>query len=121
MVQSKATSVDAFMAEVGDDRRPALERLRQLCREVLASWDEGMSYGMPAYGPPGAPVVAFNNQKQYVAFYAGATAVTRFADRLAGVDCGKGCIRYRKPAAIDFDLVRDILEDVRARNEAACG
>lgn len=120
MVQSKALSVDAFMAEVPEDRRPALERLRQLCREALTGLDEGMSYGMPAYGPPGAPVIAFNNQKQYVAFYAGATAVARFADRLAGVDCGKGCIRYRKPAAIDFDLVRDILEDVRARNGAAC-
>jgi uncharacterized protein YdhG (YjbR/CyaY superfamily) len=118
MVQSKAVSVDAFMAEVGDDRRPALERLRALCREELADWDEGMTYGMPGYGPPGPPLICFNNQKQYVAFYAGETAVIRFADRLAGVDHGKGCIRYRKPAAIDFDLVRDILREVRARNEA---
>jgi uncharacterized protein YdhG (YjbR/CyaY superfamily) len=119
MVQSKALSVDAFMAEVGDDRRPALERLRQLCREELAGWGEGMTYGMPGYGPPGPPVICFNNQKQYVAFYAGETAVTKFADRLAGAaDCGRGCIRYRKPGAIDFDLVRDILRDVRARNEA---
>ncbi|MEJ2817387.1 DUF1801 domain-containing protein [Caulobacter sp. CCG-8] len=118
MVQSKAASVDAFMAEVGDERRPALERLRALCREELAGWPEGMSYGMPGYGPPGAPVVAFNDQKQYIAFYAGQTAVARFADRLAGVDCGKSCIRYRKPDAIDFDLVRDILRDVRARREA---
>ena len=120
MVQSKATSVDAFMAEVPEDRRPALERLRQLCREELVGWGEGMTYGMPGYGPPGAPVVCFNNQKQYIAFYAGGTAVTRFAERLADVDCGKGCIRYRKPAAIDFDLVRDILKDVRARTEAMC-
>jgi len=120
MVQSKAVSVDVFLAEVGDDRRPALERLRALCREELAGWDEGMTYGMPGYGPPGPPVICFNNQKQYVAFYAGQTAVTRFADRLAGAaDCGKGCIRYRRPAAIDFDLVRDILRDVRARHEVA--
>jgi len=118
MVQSKAASVDVFMAEVGDDRRPALERLRNLCREELAAWPEGVTYGMPGYGPPGAPVVCFNNQKQYVAFYVGETAVEGFADRLAGVDHGKGCIRYRKPDAIDFDLARDILRDVRARNEA---
>jgi hypothetical protein len=36
MVQSKALSVDAFMTELSDDRRPALERLRRLCREELA-------------------------------------------------------------------------------------
>jgi uncharacterized protein YdhG (YjbR/CyaY superfamily) len=118
MVQSKATSVDDFMAEVGDDRRPALERLRDLCCEELAGWPEGMTYGMPGYGPPGAPVVCFNNQKQYVAFYVGETAVERFAVRLSGLDHGKGCIRYRKPGAIDFDLARDILRDVRARKEA---
>lgn len=118
MVQSKALSVDAFMAEVPEDRRPALERLRRLCREELSGWGEAMTYGMPGYGPPGPPVICFNNQKQYVAFYAGETAVTKFADRLAGVDRGKGCIRYRKPDAIDFDLVRDILREVRARNEA---
>jgi hypothetical protein len=38
MVQSKALSIDAFMTELSDDRRPALERLRRLCREELAGW-----------------------------------------------------------------------------------
>lgn len=121
MVQSRAETVDAFMAEVGPDRLPAIARFRDLCREHLTGWPERMSYGMPGYGPADAPpVVCFNNQKGYIAFYAGATAVERFQDRLGGADCGKGCIRYRKPDRIDFEVVADILRDIRARREGGC-
>lgn len=122
MVQSTAPDVDSFMLEVGPERLPYIQRFRELCRETLTGWEERMEYGMPAYGPADHPVVgvAFNNQKQHIAFYAGATAVERFADQLAGVDCGKGCIRYRNPKKIDFALVEAILKDIRARGEAAC-
>ena len=117
MVQSRAATVDAFMTEVGPERRPALERLRSLCLEHLTGWIEHMAYGMPAYGPEGvAPPVCFNNQKGYIAFYAGQTAVDTFKDRLGGADCGKGCIRYKAVGKIDFAVVADILKDIRTRN-----
>ncbi|QOV40764.1 hypothetical protein IM697_21645 [Streptomyces ferrugineus] len=32
-----------------------------------------------------------------------------FEERLAGQDMGKGCLRFRRPENIDFDLVRDLL------------
>ena len=120
MVQSKAASVDDFMSEVSPDRRPALDRLRGLCLEAFGAEHELMAFGMPAYGDPKLPWIAFNSQKQHIAFYAGQTAVDTFADRLKGVDCGKGCIRWRKPEAMDFDLIADILSDVRDRGLGGC-
>ena len=94
MVQSKAQTVDAWMAAVEPDRAGVLAEVRRLCRERLAGWEERMQWGMPGYGPAGADaVVSFNSQKQYVALYLGPTAIDRFADRLAGVDRGKGCLR----------------------------
>lgn len=120
MVQSKAASVDDFMSEVSPDRRPALDRLRSLCVETFGATSELMAHGMPAYGDPKLPSIAFNSQKQYIAFYAGQTAVERFADRLQGIDCGKGCIRWRRPEAMDFDLIADILSDVRDRGLKGC-
>ena len=33
---------------------------------------------------------------------------------LAGADHGKGCVRYCKPDAIDYDLWREIFRDVAA-------
>jgi uncharacterized protein YdhG (YjbR/CyaY superfamily) len=118
MVQSKAATVDAYLLTVDAPRRDAAERLRDLCRDLLPDWEERMTWGMPGYGPAGAdPAVCFNLQKNHIALYAGPTAVDRFADRLQGVDCGKGCVRYRRPAQIDWAVVADMLRDIRARGQ----
>lgn len=114
MVQSTAATVDQWMEEVDPDRREPLARLRGLCREVLADHAEGMEYGMPGYRK-GEFLTSFNSQKNYIAFYAGQAAIQKFADQLKGIDCGKGCIRYKKIDRIDFDVVRGMLEDIRSR------
>ncbi|MDB5470363.1 MAG: hypothetical protein JWR84_1923 [Caulobacter sp.] len=124
MVQSRAATVDAFMLEVGPERLPYIQGLRDACLKVLPGWDEKMSYGMPAYSPKGRPDigVAFNNQKQHVAFYAGQKAILRFAAELSvpGIDCGKGCVRYKNPKKMDFAVIEAMLQDIRVRDEAAC-
>lgn len=121
MVQSTAASVDAWLAERAPERRAIFEELRSACRAELPGWDERMMWGMPGYGPPGeASVVSFNDQKRHIALYPGPTAIERFADRLAGIDCGKGCIRYRRPDEVDLDMVRAMLRDIRGRDEPMC-
>lgn len=121
MVQSTATSVAEYLRTVDEDRRPAVKRLRALCREHLHGWEERMQWGMPGYGPPGADsAVSFNCQSRHIAFYAGPTTVARFKLRLKGVDAGKGCVRYRKPVLIDFGVVADMLKDIRARGGSMC-
>jgi uncharacterized protein YdhG (YjbR/CyaY superfamily) len=119
MVQSNAATVDDYLATVDPARRDAIARLRDLCRALLPGWHEAMTWGMPAYGPPGAdPAVCFNAQRNHVALYVGSAAIEGFADRLQGVDCGKSCIRYRRPDRIDFALVADMLRDIRGRTPA---
>jgi uncharacterized protein YdhG (YjbR/CyaY superfamily) len=117
MVQSKATTVGAFLKEADAARRPALTKLRKLVREMLPSSDESMAYGMPTYTKDGKMVTAFNNQKNYIAFYAGQTAIQAHKKALGGVSCGKGCIRYSKPDKIDFDVVRSLLANIATRWE----
>lgn len=112
MVQSKAVTVDAYLDEADDTRRPALDRIRALANETLTGWDEGMEYGMAAWRK-GESLTALANQKGYIAFYAGQGAIQRHADGLKGVDCGKGCIRYKNIGKIDYEVVRSILEDIR--------
>lgn len=122
MVQSRAASVDDWMAEVEPDRREAIGRLRALCRESLTGWTEGMAYGMPGYGPEGAdPMVSFNSQKRHIALYVGAAVIERFKVRLGKTDCGKGCIRYSGPKAMDFEVIADMLSHIRAHGRGACG
>lgn len=109
-MRSEATDVDAYLAELPEDRRPALTRLRDLCRAELPGHHEVMAYGMPVYTREDAPEIAFASQKQYIAFYLMRGDVREaFEDRLASQDMGKGCLRFRKPEKVDYDLVRDLL------------
>ncbi len=120
MVQSKAASVDDFLLEVAPERRPALDRLRGLCLERFGADSERMAYGMPTYGDPKTPFVSFNSQKQYIALYAGRAALDAFPDRMAGVDRGGGCARWKKVEAMDFDLIADILDHIRETGRGGC-
>ncbi|MFJ4470833.1 iron chaperone [Streptomyces sp. NPDC089424] len=121
MVQSNAADVDTYLAEFPQERREALSRLRELCRAELTGFREVMAYGMPAYERDGAAEIAFAGQKQYISFYLMRGDVREaFEDRLAGHDMGKGCLRFRKPELIDFDLVRDLLKATAAGPGQAC-
>lgn len=115
MVQSTADDVDGYLAELPEERREALTRLRELCRAELTGFTEVMAYGMPAYERDGTGEIAFASQKRYISFYLLRGDVREaFADRLAGHDMGKGCLRFSRPERIDFDLVRDLLRATAA-------
>ncbi|MFD5854773.1 iron chaperone [Streptomyces chartreusis] len=121
MVQSNAVDVDGYLNEVAEDRRVALAKVRQLCRDELAGFDEVMAYGMPAYERDGACEIAFAGQKQYISFYLMRSDVREaFGERLAGPDMGKGCLRFRKSENIDFDLLRDLLKATAIRPGKVC-
>lgn len=121
MVQSQAEDVDGYLAEVPEERKEALTRLRDLCRSELRGFTEAMAYGMPAYERDGIGEIAFASQKRYISFYLLRTDVREaFADRLAGHDMGKGCLRFRRPEKIDFALLRDLLRATAAGRGTAC-
>ena len=121
MVQSQAEDVDGYLAEVPEERTEALTRLRELCRGELQGFTEVMAYGMPAYERDGTAEIAFAGQKQYISVYVLRVDVREaFADRLAGHDMGKGCLRFRKPEKIDFELVRDMLRATAKGPGEAC-
>lgn len=115
MVQSRAENVDAYLAEVPEERREALTRLRDLCRTELRGFTEAMAYGMPVYERGGVGEIAFASQKQYVSFYLMRDEVREaFEERLADHDMGKACLRFRKPEKIDFALLKDLLRATAA-------
>ncbi|MER7176423.1 DUF1801 domain-containing protein [Streptomyces mesophilus] len=112
MVQSDARDVDAYLGEIEDEsRRAAMTRLRELCRAELTGFEEVMAYGMPGYvRAGGGQEIALADQKQYISFYLMRTDVREaFAARLEGQNMGKGCLRFRNPAKVDYELVRDLL------------
>lgn len=112
MVQSKATTVDAYLAEADPARLPWLTRIRDVARASLPGHVEEMQWGMPAYSIDGRAIFAFANQKQHVSLYlTGIKVPPQHEVALARLDHGKGCIRFRKPETIDFDLLAALLTD----------
>lgn len=112
-MQSSATTVDAYLTEVPAERAAALTRLRELCREHLAGFQEEMQYGGPVYTRGGVAEVGFASQKHFIGLYILRTDVMNaYKEQLIGkgISLGKGCIRYSKPEKIDFALVEQLLK-----------
>jgi uncharacterized protein YdhG (YjbR/CyaY superfamily) len=121
-MQSNAKNVTDYLAEVPEDRRPALTTLRELCRSEMIGYEEVMMYGMPCYSRDGAGV-AFASQKHYIALYIGTDIMNAHRDllKVKGVSLGKGCIRYSKPEKIDFKVVEMLLKATIESTGEICG
>jgi uncharacterized protein YdhG (YjbR/CyaY superfamily) len=121
-MQSNAKNVDEYLKEVPGDRQDALEKLRTLCLQILDGYEESMAYGMPSYKKSGAEIeVAFASQKNYISLYILKEEVfNKYREALVGLNLGKGCIRYRKPQQIDFQIVEQILRDSHQSDSEIC-
>jgi uncharacterized protein YdhG (YjbR/CyaY superfamily) len=120
-MQSDAADVDGYLAEVPAGRRAVLTELRDACRELLPGFDESMRYGMPAYSRDGITEIGWASQKEYISVYVlRGNVLDAHRGQLARLSVGKGCIRYRTPAAVDFAVVRSILTAVAASRGPVC-
>jgi uncharacterized protein YdhG (YjbR/CyaY superfamily) len=120
-MKSDATTVEEYLADVPEERRPALETLRALCLDELAGYEEEMQYGMPSYSRDGSTVeVAFASQRNYISLYVLQSVIRANAHLLAGLSVGKGCIRFKRPDQIDPTVVRPLLSDSAADKGAIC-
>lgn len=134
MVQSKAGTVEEYLAELPEDRRETVSAVRDLIVANLPDgYDEGMLWGMIAYFVPlsrtgktynGQPLsyVALASQKNYISLYL--TSVYQ-GDRAQGfqdefratgkkLDMGKSCVRFRKLDDLPLDLIAREIASIQA-------
>jgi hypothetical protein len=145
-MQSKATSVEAYLAELPEERRVALEAVRKVIRRNIdKKIEEGMQYGMIGYYVPHSvypkgyhcdpkqplPFVALASQKNYLSLY-------MFCDYVRGdqnedetwlraewaktgkkLDMGKSCIRFKKLEDLALDVVGKALKRIPMKTHIA--
>src|ERR1700754_887213 len=136
-MQSKATTVDEYLAEIPADRQEAMNKLRKIIKKNLPKgFKEGMGYGMMGYSVPHAiypagyhcnpkdplPFAGLASQKNSINFYhmgiyADPKLLKWFTDAYtkAGVgklDMGKSCIRFKKPENIPYDLIGELCNKI---------
>lgn len=134
---SKATSPEAYIAELPEDRQPVIEKIRQILLDNLPDgFEEQMSYGMLGYVVPHAiypagyhcdpklplPFINLASQKNYVALYhSGIYANQALHDWFVAaypkhskrkLDMGKSCIRFKKMDQIPYELIATLATKV---------
>ena len=138
IMQSKATTVSQYLAELPADRRAVIESVRALILQNLDPvFEEGMQYGMIGYYvphrvyPPGyhcdpkqpLPFICLASQKNYMSLYLGCVYGPErekpfreaWAKTGKKLDMGKSCIRFRKLGDLALDVIGNSIRPVSAR------
>ena len=135
-MQSKATTVAAYLKELPDDRRKAIKAIRKEIRDHLPKgYKEGMQYGMIGYFVPHRiypagyhcdpsqplPYAHLASQKNHMAIYLfGMYSNPEISDwfiqqwKLSGkkLDMGKSCVRFKKIEDVPLALIGQVIAKV---------
>jgi len=118
-MKSQATTVPNYLAELPPDRREPLEALRSMIHAALPDATEAMQHGMPAYELDGM-VCALASQKNHMALYVcEPEIVDAHREALGKLNCGKGCIRFKKLDELPLDTIGAILKAAQAKRAKA--
>lgn len=137
-MQSKATTVDAYLKSLPNDRREAIDAVRAVILKNLdKGFQETMQYGMITYCvphtlyPPGyhcnpaqaLPFASLASQKNHMAVYLMSVygigdSEQRFRDQWAKsgkkLDMGKSCVRFKKLEDVALEAIGDAINYLSA-------
>jgi uncharacterized protein YdhG (YjbR/CyaY superfamily) len=118
-MKSKPKNIDEYLAGFSDDKRAALERIREAIRAAVPKAEECISYGVPAFRLDGKVLVGFGAAANHCAFYpmSGRT-VEALEDELKGYDTSKGTIRFPVDKPLPATLIRKLVKARIAENAA---
>lgn len=118
-MNDKPKAIDGYLRGLDEDKRAALEQLRQAIRTAAPKAVECICYGLPAFRLNGRPLAAFGAAADHCAFYpmSGST-VAAHANELKAYGTSKGTIRFQPDKPLPTALVRKLVRARIAENEA---
>ena len=136
-MQSKASTPDQYIAELPEDRKEVMQKLRDTVKKNLPKgFEETMQYGMLGYVVPHSiypdgyhcnpkdalPFMALASQKNHIGFYhmgiySDPDLMKWFTEEYpkhatGKLDMGKSCIRFKNPKKIPFELLGELTTKV---------
>lgn len=111
----KPKTIDEYLAGVCEDKRAALQQLREVIQAAAPDATECISYQMPSFRLKSGMLVSFAAWTHYCSLYplSLATMATLKAE-FEGFDIDKGTIRFQPDQPLPAALVQTL---VRARAE----
>ena len=118
-MKPSAKTIEEYLAALSDDKRAALQRLRNAIRAAAPRAEECISYQLPAFRLDGKLLVAFGATANHCAFYPmSGTTVEVHKTELTGYEISKGTIRFHADNALPALLVRKLVKARIAENAA---
>lgn len=133
MVTSRAKTVAAYLNEIPEERRAALDTVRKTILDHLPpGYEETMNWGMICYQVPletypdtynGKPLMyaALANQKNHMSLYLTGVYISEdnrddftraYQETGKRMDMGKSCVRFRQLEDLPLDLVGETIESL---------
>ncbi|HMU47660.1 MAG TPA: DUF1801 domain-containing protein [Chitinophagaceae bacterium] len=136
-MQSKATTPEAYIAELPEERQKAVAQLRKEIKKNLPKgFKEGMGYGMMGWSVPHSlypsgyhcdpkqplPFMSLASQKNYISVYhMGVYAENKLGQwfakeyeklNIGKLDMGKCCIRFKNIEKIPYKLIGELASKI---------
>lgn len=136
-MQYKANSPEEYIAQVPEERKETLHKLRKTIKDNLPEgFEEGMQYSFISYFVPHSvypdgyhcnpkeplPFMSFASQKNSVNFYHSGiyankeiydwfvTEYPKYCKRK--LDMGKSCVRFKKLEEIPYELIAELVRKI---------
>lgn len=110
-------TVDAYLADLSDDKRAALEKVRRAIKAAAPKAEECISYRLPAFHLNGRTLVAYGATASHCAFYPmSSSTVEACKDHLEGYETTKGTVRFQADHPLPAALVRKLVKARVAEN-----
>jgi uncharacterized protein YdhG (YjbR/CyaY superfamily) len=106
----RPSSVHEYLAGLSEDKRAALEKLRQSIKAAAPRSEECFSYGMPAFRLNGRMLVYFHGAKNHCSFFPGAFPLVVCKKEVEHYDTSKGTIRFPIDKPLPSALVRKLVK-----------
>jgi len=113
---AKPKTIDEYLADLSEDKRAALEKLRKTIRAAAPKAEECISYQLAAFRQNGM-LVALGATANHCAFYLmSSSTVEAHKDELKDYDTSKGTIRFQADKPLPVALVRKLVKARIAEN-----
>ena len=126
---STAPTHEAYIAALDEPRRSEIRTLHELIRRAVPQLEPTMAFGILGYGTyhyryasgreGDSTVVGLASNKRYISLYVagevdGGPLAEAFAPRLPKASIGKSCVRVRRAADLDPDVLVELLREAAA-------
>jgi uncharacterized protein YdhG (YjbR/CyaY superfamily) len=118
----KYTEVEDYLADLPEDARATLEKVRKAIRSAAPRAEEKIGYGMPGFYLDGHPLAYYSAFKAHCSLFpASSQVITTFSKELAGYELAKGTIRFPIGEPPPATLIKKIVKARIQENEAKYG